>query len=97
MRKILIISLLLFSCQASQALDFGKISPVNPLDRNPNTYQTDVEIPVFDLKRATLTRNDVKNQYTIAMDKFINIDENFGLNSQNKNTVSKSKDYSFFL
>lgn len=72
MRKILIISLLLFSCQASQALDFGKISPVNPLDRNPNTYQTDVEIPVFDLKRATLTRNDVKNQYTIAMDKFIN-------------------------
>ena len=28
------------------------------------------------------------------MDKFINIDENFGLNSHNKNTVSKSKDYS---
>ena len=54
------------------ALDFGNISPINPLDKNANAVQEVVQIPAFDLKRATLTRNDIKNQYTIAMDKFIN-------------------------
>ena len=71
-RGIILISVIMFLCNSSFALDLGKITPVNPLEQNAGTYQENVQIPVFDLKRATLTRNDIKNQYTIAMDKFIN-------------------------
>jgi tetratricopeptide (TPR) repeat protein len=54
------------------AFDIKGINPVNPLDNTTGTYQQEVEIPVFELKRATLTKNAIKNQYKIAMDKFIN-------------------------
>lgn len=49
----------------------GILKPVNPLDNNPATYQEVVNQPSYELKRGTLTRNAIKNQYTIAMDKFM--------------------------
>ena len=72
MKKIILISVLLFVGNFSFALDFKGINPVDPLENSAQTYQQNVQIPAFDLKRATLTRNEIKNQYTIAMDKFIN-------------------------
>lgn len=53
------------------AFDMGGIAPVNPLELKKDTYHQTVEIPTYSLKRGTLTRNAVKNQYTIAMDKFM--------------------------
>lgn len=53
------------------AFDFNVLKPVNPLDNNPKTYQEVVNQPSFELKRSTLTKNAIKNQYTIAMDKFM--------------------------
>ena len=53
------------------AFDMGGISPVNPLDNRNDTYQQSVAIPTYSLKKGSLTRNSVKNQYTIAMDKFM--------------------------
>ena len=47
------------------------IAPINPLDKGNDTYQEKVIIPTYDLKRGTLTKNAIKNQYTIAMDKFM--------------------------
>lgn len=73
MKKAFIISVLVssFSINAALALDFGGIKPVNPLDNNPATYQEVVNQPSFELKKGSLTRNAIKNQYTIAMDKFM--------------------------
>lgn len=73
MKKNLIIPLILsvFCATPVIAIDFGSIKPVNPLDNNPKTYQEVVNQPTYELKRGTLTRNAIKNQYTIAMDKFI--------------------------
>jgi len=70
-RVLLISSLIVFSSPVC-AFDIKGINPVNPLDNTTGTYQQEVEIPVFELKRATLTKNAIKNQYKIAMDKFIN-------------------------
>ncbi len=53
------------------ALDMSGIKPVNPLDNNPETYQGVIELPSLELKKGTLTKNAIKNQYTIAMDKFM--------------------------
>ena len=73
MKKNLIASLILsiFSLNPVLALDFGEIKVVNPLDNNPKTYQEVVNQPSYELKRGSLTKNAIKNQYTIAMDKFI--------------------------
>ncbi|MBR6722632.1 tetratricopeptide repeat protein [bacterium] len=74
--KIFLSSLILTSFTANSvlALDFGNIKPVNPLDNNPSTYQSVVNQPSYELKelkRGTLTKNAIKNQYTIAKDKFM--------------------------
>lgn len=53
------------------ALDLSGVKPINPLDNNIGTYQQDLIQPSYTLKRGTLSRNAVKNQYTIAMDKFM--------------------------
>ena len=45
------------------------VLPINPLEKT-EAYQSRVIIPSFELKRATLTKNSIKNQYAIAMDKF---------------------------
>lgn len=73
MKKCLIISLLAVSStiNSAMAFDLSNIKPVNPLDNNPATYQEVVNQPSYELKRGTLTRNAIKNQYTIAMDKFM--------------------------
>lgn len=72
MKKYLILSLVLASVSTNcYATDFGKISPINPLDGNPSTYQESVNVPSFEMKKGSLTRNAIKNQYTIAMDKFM--------------------------
>lgn len=69
-KKTILISLICIFANSAHALTLEGITPVNPLDRNSEIKQN-VVIPSFELKRATLTRNSVKNQYAIAMDKFI--------------------------
>ena len=72
MKKSLIISTLIAATlQPAFAIDFGTIKPVNPLENNPSTYMETISQPTYDLKRGTLTKNSIKNQYTIAMDKFM--------------------------
>ena len=73
MKKGLFVSILLLSMMSNSVLafDLGGLKPVNPLDYNPSTYQEVVNQPSFELKRGTLTKNAIKNQYTIAMDKFM--------------------------
>ena len=74
--KIILTSLILtsFTVNSAVAFDLGNLKPVNPLDNNPTTYQEVVNQPSYELKelkRGTLTRNAIKNQYTIAMNKFM--------------------------
>lgn len=57
--------------QSVAALDLGGIKPVNPLDVQPGTYQEVVNQPSYVLKKGTLSRNAIKNHYTIAMEKFM--------------------------
>ncbi len=73
MKKSLIISMCLcsLSCNSALAIDIGGLRPVNPLEGSPSAYQQVVNQPSFELKRGSLTRNAIKNQYTIAMDKFM--------------------------
>lgn len=73
MKKHFVISFILasFMMEPVLAFDFGVIKPVNPLENNPETYHESVMQPSYDLKRGTLTKNAIKNQYTIAMDKFM--------------------------
>lgn len=72
MKKYLVFSMLLsMTLQPALALDFGTIKPVNPLENNQSTYLETISQPTYDLKRGTLTKNSIKNQYTIAMDKFM--------------------------
>lgn len=72
-KKILLASIFvsLFSVNSALAFDLGVLKPVNPLDNNANTYQEVVNQPSFELKKGVLTKNSIKNQYTIAMDKFM--------------------------
>lgn len=71
--KKFILSILLYSfcLNSGFAFEMSSIKPVNPLDNSPKTYQEVINLPSAELKRGTLTRNAIKNQYTIAMDKFI--------------------------
>lgn len=73
MKKGLIITIFLgcFSCNSALAFDIGALKPINPLDNNPAAYQQVINQPYFELKKGSLTRNAIKNQYTIAMDKFM--------------------------
>lgn len=73
MNKKLVISLFLITLCSNPvlAIDMNGIRPVNPLDNNPTTYQEVISQPAYDLKRGSLTKNSIKNQYTIAMDKFM--------------------------
>lgn len=73
MNKKLSIFILILSCTSSCfGFDLKGISPVNPLESGKNSsYTKTVVIPSFELKKATLTKNSIKNQYAIAMDKFI--------------------------
>ena len=57
--------------QSAAALDLGGIKPINPLDVKPGTYQEVVNQPSYVLKKGTLSRNAIKNHYTIAMEKFM--------------------------
>ena len=57
--------------QTASAFDLGGIKPVNPLDTNLGTYQEVVNQPSYVLKKGTLSRNAIKNHYTIAMEKFM--------------------------
>lgn len=72
-KKSLLISLMIvFTFSAPVlAIDMSGINFVNPLDNNPTTYQEDIGQPSFELKKMSLTKNSVKNQYSIAMDKFM--------------------------
>ncbi len=67
---ILILSILSISCNSVFAIDITGLRPVNPLESS-STYHQVVNQPSFELKRGSLTRNAIKNQYTIAMDKFM--------------------------
>jgi tetratricopeptide (TPR) repeat protein len=71
MKKTFAVAILLTSLASNTALaiDVGGLRPVNPLENTG--YQEVVNRSSFELKRGTLTRNSVRNQYTIAMDKFM--------------------------
>ena len=69
-RLFVLILIFLASSSVSFALDMKGISPVDPLQSSNIEYQNKINIPSFELKRATLTKNSIKNQYAIAMDKF---------------------------
>ncbi len=73
MKKKLALSIMIpFLCANSAiAFEFSGIKPVDPLENRPGTYQEVVNQPSFELKKGTLTKNAIKNQYTIAMDKFM--------------------------
>ena len=67
MKKYLVLSLFVsvFAVNQCFAINMNGIAPVNPLDANPSTYQEQVNLPSFELKKGSLTRNAIKNQYTI--------------------------------
>lgn len=73
MKNKVIISILLISFMPGCAFSFDMhgINMINPLDSNSIPFQGIINQPSLELKRGTLTRNAVKNQYTIAMDKFM--------------------------
>lgn len=65
MKKLLLISF--FIAQAAFAEGFEQIKPVNPL--MPQNISTNtIALP---LKKATLTHNNIHNQYVLAFDRFI--------------------------
>ncbi|MBR1425598.1 tetratricopeptide repeat protein [bacterium] len=70
MKKIILLSLIMVFNPVF-AFDLQGITPVNPLDERPYSFKQEIKVPSFELKKATLSANDTKNQYTIAMDKFM--------------------------
>lgn len=69
--KYLIFMILISSFNCSYSFEIEGISPVNPLDSQSRKYNKELSMPTFELKRAKLTKNSIKNQYAIAIDKFI--------------------------
>lgn len=65
------ICLISFSGNISGALDISGLKPINPLEGSSASYHEVINQPSYELKKSTLTRNAIKNQYTIAMDKFM--------------------------
>ncbi|MDY6310565.1 MAG: tetratricopeptide repeat protein [Cyanobacteriota bacterium] len=72
MKNKLLLSIFAFGIISSPcfSIDMG-IAPVNPLEKNSNTYQQEMTVPSFDFKKASLSKNAVKNQYLIAMNKYM--------------------------
>lgn len=70
--KIIIFSVICLISSPVFGFDLQGIAPVDPLTDNPYTYRQEIGLPSFELKKASLSSNDTKNQYTIAMDKFMN-------------------------
>ena len=72
-KKVLVISFFtaVLTVNTAFAFDMNGLKPVNPLDNTPGTYQEVIDQPSFELKKGSLTKNSIKNQYTIAMDKFM--------------------------
>ena len=72
-RNYIAASLLLASLGMTSAFgfDMNGIELINPLENNQSTYLEEINQPSFDLKKMSLTKNSIKNQYTIAMDKFM--------------------------
>ena len=55
------------SCGSAWAQNpYARIQPANPLSGSPS-----VEFNFFEPKRATLTKNDVYNQYAIGLNRFM--------------------------
>ena len=71
MKKFLISSILVASMFSNSCLafDLADVKMINPLESNVNTYLPSQ--PSYSVKRGALTRNSVKNQYKIALDKFM--------------------------
>lgn len=67
MKKILIIAFILVLTNSAYGFELEGVNPVNPLEK----INTPPISPAYELKRATLTKNTVKNQYAIAMNKFM--------------------------
>ena len=70
-KKICLTVIICMISQSVYAFDLEGIAPVNPLNTPKSNTQQNVVIPSFELKRATLTKNSIKNQYAIAMNKFM--------------------------
>jgi len=66
MRKFLNIFLITLISSYAYAGDFDNIAPVNPL--TPQIQDNTIAIPV---KKATLTQNNIHNQYVIAFSRFV--------------------------
>jgi tetratricopeptide (TPR) repeat protein len=71
MKKLLTITIILTSLcsNTAVALDLGNVKLINPLENNSSTYIPNQ--PLYGAKRGSLTKNSVKNQYKIALDKFM--------------------------
>lgn len=65
--KLSALIFLMSNCASGQAQNlYEQIQPANPL--NPSPY---VEISFTEPKKATLTRNDIHNQYAIGLNRFM--------------------------
>src|SRR5574344_284293 len=75
MKKYIISSILVAMLTSNTAfsLDLGTVKPVNSLENNAQTYLEEVNKASFDWKKASLTKNSVKNEYNISMDKVMQI------------------------
>ncbi len=71
MKKLCLIIAVSLAVNPVLAIDLKGVIPINPLENNPSTYQEVVNQPSYELKRVTLTKNAIKNQYSIALDKFM--------------------------
>jgi tetratricopeptide (TPR) repeat protein len=69
--KFFVALVVLGSFNCAYSYDIKGVSPVNPLDSASKKYNKELSMPAFELKRAKLTKNAIKNEYAIAMDKFI--------------------------
>lgn len=69
-KQFIILLLTMTSVGGAYAFDLNDIAPVNPLDEKTKNYNKELSMPIFELKRAKLTKNAIKNQYAIAMSKF---------------------------
>ncbi|MBE7709693.1 MAG: tetratricopeptide repeat protein [Cyanobacteria bacterium SIG32] len=67
-KAVSLISLSIACCSSAYALDINDlIKPANPLENSTQIEQEFFEVP----QKVTLTRNDIHNQYAIAMNRFI--------------------------
>lgn len=67
-KAVSLISLSIACCSSAYALDINDlIKPANPLESSVPIEQDFFEVP----QKVTLTRNDIHNQYAIAMNRFI--------------------------